>query len=373
MQAQIDRTFRFPARVHRQLSRGLRLSRGPRVRAHPVAARRLFRLVADCLRGGTEDPDRRRGRRPARQRPPLIFAPIDLTEWGHLVTTATAWHRRQPFDMVQLLWPDRNGFLPYEEGSTPGWLRAAPLSQRRGRTRWRAPGRAMSCCPTDPPSTSAQSGERPGHADRIPRPPIARAYYRYFSARSGLSDKEAERFTNVDMENRAGLVIKDGEVDRSGSFDRWPGRDDADVAFFTDDSRHGTASPRCCSNTSAALATAVGIAGFTAEVLGDDPAVLAVFAKAGWPVRREVESGVVDLSWDLHETPAFLDTLEQREQIGDSRAVAQLLESARHRRDRCIGSFRFGRLGRAAEHDRGRRTGRGLRREPESRKRSRDS
>ena len=82
----------------------------------PVAARGLLGLVADCLRGGTEIPvgvevvglldnDLR-----------CIFAPIDLAEWGQLVTTATAWHRGQPFEMVQLLWPDRNGFLPYEAG-----------------------------------------------------------------------------------------------------------------------------------------------------------------------------------------------------------------------------------------------------------------
>ncbi|MGD9702196.1 MAG: GNAT family N-acetyltransferase [Acidimicrobiia bacterium] len=151
-------------------------------------------------------------------------------------------------------------------------------------------------------------------------------YYRYFSARSGLSEKEAERFTNVDMVNRAGLVVEDGEqMIAWGSFDRWPGRDDADVAFFTDDSHHGRGIATLLLEHLAALATAVGITRFTAEVLGDNRAMLSVFTKAGWPVRRAFESGVVDLSWDLQETPAFLDTLERREQIGDSRAVARLL------------------------------------------------
>ncbi|HEY5875302.1 MAG TPA: GNAT family N-acetyltransferase, partial [Ilumatobacteraceae bacterium] len=151
-------------------------------------------------------------------------------------------------------------------------------------------------------------------------------YYRYFSARSGLSEKEAERFTNVDMENRAGLVVEDGDqLIAWGSFDRWPGRDDADVAFFTDDSHHGRGIATLLLEHLAALAIAVGITRFTAEVLGDNRAMLSVFTKAGWPVRRAFESGVVDLSWDLQETPAFLDTLERREQIGDSRAVARLL------------------------------------------------
>ena len=87
-------------------------------------------------------------------------------------------------------------------------------------------------------------------------------YYRYFSARSGLSEKEAERFTNVDMENRAGLVVEDGDqLIAWGSFDRWPGRDDADVAFFTDDSHNGRGIATLLLEHLAALATAVGIRG----------------------------------------------------------------------------------------------------------------
>ncbi len=82
----------------------------------PVAARGLLDLVADLLRGGTEIPtgvelvglfdnDLR-----------CVFAPIDLEQFGGLVATAAAWYRGAPFEVVQLLWPDRNGFLPTEAG-----------------------------------------------------------------------------------------------------------------------------------------------------------------------------------------------------------------------------------------------------------------
>jgi len=82
----------------------------------PVAARGLFGLVADLLRGGTEVPigvelvglfdnDLR-----------CMFAPIDLAQWSDLVEVAVAWHRGPTFGVVQLLWPDRNGFLPTEAG-----------------------------------------------------------------------------------------------------------------------------------------------------------------------------------------------------------------------------------------------------------------
>ena len=45
-----------------------------------------------------------------------MFAPVDLEVWGGLVGTAVAWYRGAPFELVQLLWPDRNGFLPSEVG-----------------------------------------------------------------------------------------------------------------------------------------------------------------------------------------------------------------------------------------------------------------
>ena len=82
----------------------------------PVASNGLIGLVADMLRGGTDIPvgvelvglfdnDLR-----------CLFAPVDLEEWGAFTATATAWYRGADYQVVQLLWPDRNGFLPTEAG-----------------------------------------------------------------------------------------------------------------------------------------------------------------------------------------------------------------------------------------------------------------
>ena len=96
----------------------------------PVAARGLLGLVADCLRGGTEIPvgvevvgllDN--GLR-------CIFASVDIDEWGELVTTAVSWHRGRPFDLVQLIWPDRTGTLPYEPGFDARVSHAQPVIAR---------------------------------------------------------------------------------------------------------------------------------------------------------------------------------------------------------------------------------------------------
>lgn len=93
----------------------------------PVASRGLLDLVVEVAGGGTEIPlgvpvvglldnDLR-----------CVFAPVDLTVWGDLFTTATAWYRGAPYSMVQLLWPDRNGFLPYEPGFDQRMSTAQPV------------------------------------------------------------------------------------------------------------------------------------------------------------------------------------------------------------------------------------------------------
>ncbi|MDA0370425.1 MAG: DUF4262 domain-containing protein [Actinomycetota bacterium] len=81
----------------------------------PVAASGLVDLVAQQLEGGVEIPcdvplqglldnDLR-----------CVFSTVDVEAWQGYFSTGWAWHRGS-FDVVQLLWPDRMGWLPYEDG-----------------------------------------------------------------------------------------------------------------------------------------------------------------------------------------------------------------------------------------------------------------
>jgi hypothetical protein len=56
-----------------------------------------------------------------------VFAPIDTDEWAGLFGTAVAWYRGTPFEAVQLLWPDRNGMLPFEPGFDQRMRLAQPV------------------------------------------------------------------------------------------------------------------------------------------------------------------------------------------------------------------------------------------------------
>lgn len=93
----------------------------------PVAANGLLSLVVDLLKDGTEIPlgvelvgvldnDLR-----------CVFAPIDLSAHAQFFATANAWYCGASFEMVQLLWPDRNGFLPTEVGYAQQMRLAQPV------------------------------------------------------------------------------------------------------------------------------------------------------------------------------------------------------------------------------------------------------
>ncbi|MCH9834465.1 DUF4262 domain-containing protein, partial [bacterium] len=59
-----------------------------------------------------------------------VFAPIDPGRAAAHFATAVSWFRDEPLDMVQLLYPDRNGFLPYEAGFEQRLRLAQPVLGR---------------------------------------------------------------------------------------------------------------------------------------------------------------------------------------------------------------------------------------------------
>jgi len=93
----------------------------------PVAANGIVTLVADACRGGTEIPLGVEVVGLLDNELRCMFAPIDLQRWGALFATAHAWYRGEPFEMVQLLYPDRNGFMPYEAGYEQRMTLAQPV------------------------------------------------------------------------------------------------------------------------------------------------------------------------------------------------------------------------------------------------------
>ena len=93
----------------------------------PVAARGLLGLVVDLLRGGTEIPVGAvftglldNGLRSA-------LLPVDAEEGAGLFPGAEDWYGGEPYEVVQLAWPDRQGWLPWEAGFDHRLLLAQPV------------------------------------------------------------------------------------------------------------------------------------------------------------------------------------------------------------------------------------------------------
>ena len=93
----------------------------------PVAASGLLGQVVDLCVAGTEFPldVEFTGLYDNDLRAALLT--VDVSRWGGLFDTGVAWRQGDVFDLVQLVWPDRNGFLPTEPGFDQRMAAAQPV------------------------------------------------------------------------------------------------------------------------------------------------------------------------------------------------------------------------------------------------------
>lgn len=82
----------------------------------PADAKGLLELVVDACRGGTEIPIGVEVVGLLGNELRCCFAPVDLEVHGAYFETATTWYRGEVFAVVQMLYPDRQGWMPYEQG-----------------------------------------------------------------------------------------------------------------------------------------------------------------------------------------------------------------------------------------------------------------
>ena len=151
-------------------------------------------------------------------------------------------------------------------------------------------------------------------------------YFRFFSPKPRLTEKEIEKFTTVDMDGRVALVaLLHDDIVAVARYDRWPGRDEAEVAFTVADEHHGRGLATLLLEHLAAIAPTKGISRFTAEVLPDNRSMLGVFRRAGFEVRNEFSGGIIDVGFDIAPTPHYLESVDRREQRSESLSIARLM------------------------------------------------
>lgn len=151
-------------------------------------------------------------------------------------------------------------------------------------------------------------------------------YLRFFTPRPTLTESDLDRFTNVDYRNRMAFVALLGD-DLVGvaRYDRWSGRDDAEVAFMVDDELHGRGIATVLLEFLAEAARQVGLRRFSAQVLPSNRKMLSVFKQAGFEVTSEFGDGVVEVMLVIESSPEATAAIEERGHVAEARSVARLL------------------------------------------------
>lgn len=152
-------------------------------------------------------------------------------------------------------------------------------------------------------------------------------YFRFFSPRPRLSQRDLDRFTRVDYVDRMAFVgLLGGELVGVARYDRHRGRSDAEVAFFIDDAHHGRGMATVLLEYLAAAAREAGISGFTASVLPQNRKMLGVFTQAGFTSKSRFEDGVIEVELGIEPTPEALAAIEVRAATAEARSIERVLK-----------------------------------------------
>jgi acyl-CoA synthetase (NDP forming)/GNAT superfamily N-acetyltransferase len=150
-------------------------------------------------------------------------------------------------------------------------------------------------------------------------------YFRFFSAKPALTDKDVLYFTHVDYVDRVAFVALDaGVIVGVGRFDAI-GDGKAEVAFVIRDDIQGLGLGSVLLEHLAAAARERGITRFVAEVLPENSRMLATFREAGFEVRQRREEDVLAVSFDIEPTTSSLAVMQAREHRAEARSVQRLL------------------------------------------------
>ncbi len=131
-------------------------------------------------------------------------------------------------------------------------------------------------------------------------------YTRLFSHRKELTDAGLDRIMRVDPRSEVVIVATTG----SGADETIIGAGryvvtadtpvrKAEIAFTVEEDYHGQGIAGRLLEALAAVARDRGVAAFEADVLSENPSMLRVFERTGWPLRKRSAGGVVHLELAL--------------------------------------------------------------------------
>ncbi len=157
-------------------------------------------------------------------------------------------------------------------------------------------------------------------------------YYRFFSPRPRLTEREVQHFTTVDYDDRVALIATIGgamvavvRYDRVRAEEHGDRPDTAEVAFLVEDAHQGRGLAGVLLEHIAEAARERGIAWFVADVLPENRRMSKVFRDAGYEAEQRFEDGVLMLTLDLAPTETSREVMAAREHRAEARSIGRLL------------------------------------------------
>jgi len=160
-------------------------------------------------------------------------------------------------------------------------------------------------------------------------------YLRFFSLSPRAAQTEAARVTREPGPDHLALLAWLGKrLVGVASYEATERPGVAEIAFAVPDDMHRRGIATLLLEHLVSLARRRGLDAFTASTLAENAAMLAVFADAGLPVRRQLADGVVELTFPLpgfrddQTLDAYLASVASRESRADVASLSHLLRPA---------------------------------------------
>ncbi|MGB3707127.1 GNAT family N-acetyltransferase [Gordonia sp. (in: high G+C Gram-positive bacteria)] len=154
-------------------------------------------------------------------------------------------------------------------------------------------------------------------------------YMRYFGPTPTLPAREVVRMTTVDYRNRVALLAFLGDrIIAMGLYEGLAADNkptSAEVAFVVADDHQGRGLGPILLEHLAGAAAENGFTRFEAEVLSENPNMVAVFRDAGYQISRAFDGSTVHVEFLIDPTEALTVVRNARERASEARSIANLL------------------------------------------------
>ena len=150
-------------------------------------------------------------------------------------------------------------------------------------------------------------------------------YFRFFTSKPVLSERELSHFTNVDYVDRVAFVaLVNDEIIGVGRYDR-VNETDAEIAFNIRNEYQGRGLGSVFLEHLAAAARDRGISRFVAEVLPENRRMINTFKEAGYTIAQRYEDDVLAISFAIASTEQSRAVSLAREHRAEARSVKLLM------------------------------------------------